>query len=73
MEWNLFSWIRRKAAEAVIGGVADGVKAITPEGEAPPTDLTELRAMLTQAVQPKQLAAPVADDEPEPAAKRKRA
>ncbi|QJW93114.1 hypothetical protein [Frigoriglobus tundricola] len=56
-----FSWLRRKAAEAIVSGVADGVKAVTPEGEQPPADLAELRAMLATAVQPKPLAAAKAD------------
>jgi hypothetical protein len=48
--FDVFGWIKRKAAEAVVQGVADGVKAITPEGEQPPADLGELRAMLAASV-----------------------
>lgn len=58
---NPFFWLRRQAAEAVILGTADGLRAIAPEGEQPPTDLAELRAMLAAAVQPKQLTAAKAD------------
>lgn len=68
--FDLFGWLRRKAAEAVIGGVADGVKAITPEGETPPTDLGELRALLAESVTPKAL--PAAEPEAEDAAPAKR-
>jgi hypothetical protein len=50
MGFDVFGWIKRKAAEAVVQGVADGVKAITPEGEQPPADLGELRAMLAASV-----------------------
>lgn len=70
--FDLFGWLRRKAAEAVIGGVADGVKTITPEGETPPTDLAELRAMLAASVEPKALPAAAEDAEPEAPAKRRR-
>lgn len=66
-----FSWLRRKAAEAVMGGVGDALRAITPEGETPPTDLGDLRAMLAASVEPKAL--PAAEDaEQEAPAKRRR-
>ena len=68
MTFSLFGWLRRKAAEAVIGGVGDGLRAITPEGDEPPASLDELRGMLAAAVQPRALP-PAAEDEP---AKRKR-
>ena len=59
---NPFGWIRKMAAEAVVAGVGDGLRAVAPEGEQP-ADLAELRAMLAAAVAPRQLpAAP--DDEP---------
>ena len=48
--FDVFGWIKRKAAEAVVQGVADGVKAIAPEGEQPPADLADLRAMLAASV-----------------------
>ena len=58
-----FFWLRRKAAEAVVAGTADGLRAVAPDDDAPPADLAELRAMLAAAVAPRQLpAAP--DDEP---------
>lgn len=68
--FDVFGWLRRKAAEAVIGGVADGVKAITPEGETPPTDLGDLRALLAASVAPKAL--PAAEVDAEEAAPKRR-
>lgn len=70
--FDLFGWIKRRAAEAVVQGVADGVKAITPEGEQPPTDLAELRALLAESVTPKALPAAEPDAEPEAPAKRRK-
>jgi hypothetical protein len=58
-----FSWLRRKAAEAVTLGVADGLAAVTPDGEEPP-DLAGLRAMLASATAPKQLTAAPDDETP---------
>ncbi|HEY1187524.1 MAG TPA: hypothetical protein VGE74_07685 [Gemmata sp.] len=66
---NPFTWLRRQAAEAVVLGTADGLRAVAPEGEQPPADLAELRLMLSQAVAPKQL--PAAGSEEEPPATRK--
>jgi hypothetical protein len=60
---NPFGWIRKLAGEAVVAGVGDGLRAVAPEGEPPPSDLAELRAMLAAAVTPRQLAA-APDDEP---------
>ena len=65
---NPFTWLRRKVAESVVSGVADGMRAVAPEGEEVPADLTELRAILGAAVFPKALSA-AEDDEPEPATK----
>lgn len=59
-----FAWLRRRAAEAVLGGVADAMHAITPEGEESPTSIDELRALIA-AKQPKELAAGKADAEDE--------
>lgn len=60
---DVFGWIRRKAAESVVNGVADGLRAVTPEGEEVP-DIAELRALLATATEaPKQLAAP-SEEEP---------
>lgn len=53
---NPFNWIRRLAADAVVSGVADGLRAVAPDGEAP-ADLDELRKQLAAAVQPKNLPA----------------
>ena len=70
---NPFTWLRRKAAEAIVLGTADGLRAVTPDGEIPPGDLGELRAMLAEATEVKAIAAPETEAEPEPAAaKRKR-
>lgn len=71
MHINPFSWLRRQAAEAVVLGTADGLRAVTPDGQDPPADVGELRAMLAAAVQqPKAIAAPKAEaveQESEPA------
>jgi hypothetical protein len=69
---NPFNWLRRQAAEAVVLGTADGLRAVAPEGQEPPTDLAELRALLSANVQPKALAAPRDEDEPEPTGGKKR-
>lgn len=69
--FDAFGWIKRKAAEAVVQGVADGMRAVAPEGESPPADLDELRALLAAAVAPKQLAA-APDDEPAKAGGRRK-
>ncbi|HVL13593.1 MAG TPA: hypothetical protein VM529_13580 [Gemmata sp.] len=68
MQISPFQWLRRKAAESVAMGVADGLRAVAPDDDAPPADLAELRAMLAAAVSPRQL--PAAPDE-EPARKGK--
>jgi len=65
---NPFHWLRRKAAEAVVAGTADGLRAVAPDDD-PPADLAELRAMLAAAVTPRQLAA-APDDEPAKKGKR---
>ena len=64
---NPFVWLRRKVAESVVAGVADGLAAVAPEGEEPPADLAELRRRLAAAVEPKAL--PAAEPE-EPARKK---
>lgn len=71
---NPFTWLRRKAAEAIVLGCSDGLRAVTPEGEQIPADLTDLRALLSTAtLDVKALAAPTPDavTEAEPTAKRK--
>ena len=70
MSFSPFEWIRRKAAEAVALGVADGVQAVAPDADAPPADLTELRAMLADRV-PRALPAATGEEEP-PTARRKK-
>lgn len=62
---NPFTWLRRQAAEAVVLGTADGLRAVAPEGEQPDT-ITELRAMLSAAAQPKQLTAAKDEEEEQP-------
>jgi len=64
MHLNPFIWLRRKAAEAVVLGTSDGLRAVAPEGEDVPADLAELRQLLA-AQQPKAL--PAAGGEPETA------
>ena len=72
--FNPFTWLRRQAAEAVVLGTADGLRAVSPDGIEPPTDLAELRQLLAANAGTKQLvAAPPDDDEPAPASKRKAA
>jgi hypothetical protein len=61
---NPFSWIRKKAAEAFVAGIADGAAALTPEGESPPQTPEELRALFAASL-PKALP-PKGDDEPKP-------
>jgi hypothetical protein len=64
--FDLFGWLRRKAREAVLGGISDAVSEVSA-GDGPP-DLERLRAMLA-APDAKALAAPA--DDAEPARKRK--
>ncbi len=42
---DVFGYLRRKAHDAVLGGIADAVQKVAP-GESAPTDLDGLRAML---------------------------
>ena len=59
-----FAWLRRKAAESVALGVADGLAAVAPDDADPPADLASLRALLAQAPQPRASLPPApADDE----------
>jgi hypothetical protein len=68
---NPFHWIRQQAATAVVGGIADGIAAVTPPGEQPPADLDQLRGLIAA-----RLALPAAppqpDDNAEPAKRRGR-
>ncbi len=66
MNLNPFHWLRTQAAKALVAGVADGMRAITPDGEDPPANLDELRALLASAAEPKQLAAHGEGEEDEP-------
>lgn len=68
---NPFHWIRRKAAEAVALGVADGMRAVAPAGEEPPADLDGLRQLVAGSMDLKAIASPTIEVEAEPA-KRKR-
>lgn len=66
MSLNPFIWLRRKAAEALVEGVADGLRAVTPEGEQPPSDLAELRALAARSIDAKALPASAEEEEDEP-------
>jgi len=70
MTIDVFGWLRRKAHDAVIGGIADAMQEIAP-GESAPADLDGLRRMLATA-DVKALAAPT-NEQPteEQTAKRK--
>lgn len=71
---NPFSWIRRKAAEAIVLGTADGLRAVTPDGEPVPQDLGELRQLLATTADVKAIAAPTSEPtatEPEPTSRRR--
>lgn len=60
---NPFIWLRRKAAEAVVLGTADGLRAVTPEGEEPPSDFADLRQLLASAVGGEPKALPAASED----------
>jgi len=44
--FDIFGYLRRRAHDAVIGGVADAMQEIAP-GESAPADLDVLRRMLS--------------------------
>lgn len=73
--FDVFGYLRRKAHDAVIGGIADAVQEVAP-GETAPTDLDGLRALLARS-DVKAIAAARALDtpaaEPEPAKRKARA
>lgn len=60
---NPFAWLRRQAAEAVVLGTADGLRAVAPEGQEPPATVDELRALLAASA-PKSLPARAGEEEP---------
>ena len=60
---NPFTWLRRRAAEAFALGVSDGLRAVCPEGEEPPTDLAGLRALVASSVDVKALPVAATDEE----------
>lgn len=62
---NPFSWLRRQAAESVVLGISDGLRAVAPEGQEPPASIDDLRQLLAESAQPKALPA-AKDDEPSP-------
>jgi hypothetical protein len=68
MFFDFFGRLRRKTAEAILGGAGDALAVLTPD-ETPPANLDDLRRMLAEAVKvpaaPAQLAA-APDDEPKP-------
>ena len=45
-------------------GTADGLRAVTPEGEVPPADLGDLRQLLANATELKAITAPAELEEP---------
>ncbi len=47
MTIDVFGWLRRKACEAVLGGVADAARQLAP-GDDPPADLDGLRQLLAR-------------------------
>ncbi|VTT97605.1 unnamed protein product [Gemmataceae bacterium] len=67
--FDVFGWLRKKARDAVLGGIADAVQEVAP-GDAP-ADLDGLRALLART--DARALAPATDPapEPEPAARRK--
>ncbi len=71
MTIDVFGWLRRKAHDAVLGGISDAVQEIAP-GESAPADLEGLRRVLAMA-DVKALTAPTteATTEPKTAGKRK--
>jgi len=58
--FDLFGWIRRRAAESVLAGLGDAAAAIATDDA--PADLADLRARLAAALTPRAL--PAADEEP---------
>ena len=60
---NPLNWLRRKVSEAVVSGVADGLRAVAPDDEPAPVSVDELRALLARAV-PDAKSLPAAEDEP---------
>jgi len=64
MTIDVFGWLRRKAHEAVIGGISDAVQEIAP-GESAPADLDGLRRLLAVA-DVKALTTAIETPEPEP-------
>jgi len=66
--FDMFGWLRRKAAEAVVGGVTDGLRLVAPESE-PVPNLDDLRKQLAESFGPKSL--PPASEEVEETAPKK--
>lgn len=60
---DIFGWLRKKARDAVLGGIADAVQEVAP-GDAP-ADLDGLRALLARS-DVKALAAADSTAAPEP-------
>lgn len=58
---GVFGWLRAQARDAVLGGIEDAVRVVTPEGGEPAPDLAALRARLAALTAPAPVAAlPVA-------------
>ena len=62
MSWNPFAWIRQQARNAFLGGIADALQDVAPNGDgAPPLTLDQLRDRLSPPA--------LADAEPDKPAK----
>lgn len=59
--FDVFGWLRRKAKDAVLGGIADAVDQVSA-GDGP-ADLDKLRAILAAGPEAKALPAAVATEE----------
>ncbi len=71
--FDFFARLRRKTAEAILGGAADaGAVLALNDGTPPPADQDDLRKILTAALAPKALPPVPADDEDDPKKKPRR-
>jgi hypothetical protein len=59
-----WAWLRRKAAESIALGVADGLAAVAPEGEETTPDLASLRALAAGSATTPRALAPPPEEEP---------
>jgi len=63
---TFFGWLRAAARDAVLDGVAEAGRVLTPDGDEPP-DLDAMRARLAAALTPRAL--PAAEEKSRPAKK----